>query len=531
MKITFLLLLAGGEDIYLATSILFPSIIDNFDTSSIEKILIVVKDDDSILLKMRLDELKEKVNHNLKISVVSESNLIDNKKIKNTYYLQMLLKLLSCKMIKTEYYLTLDADIIFFNKSNFNDFVSKDESGSLKAHFYKSKKIDVWTERSVKYLEYKNKLEFTINQTPFVFKTNLVNKMIKNINLYDLILNKQCSEYTLYFIYLLKNNLFFDNYKFSRFSEFSISYPVTLLSGEKLSKFLRIIKNKKKAILIIQSRVNMHLKLKSFINEVTPSNYYNKPKIGLLTCVSGKKYLKRYKKAIELKQKYCIYHNYTFIYEYNDTKKYPKDKGWIKIYKLKEKLEDYDFIMVSDADSIITNRDVRIEDIIFKYMKENHNMLITSDYNSINSGNMIWKNNNVSKTLISEFLRIGDDKVRYTINKPYRTKGIYEQPTLIYLINKFIDIRNKIKIIPQFEMNSYGKFTHFVNDKNIIKKINDIPNRCFWKEGDFLIHFAGYNYMKDGDFEHDIDNIIKKYVNIYDTKLKEKEGSDFGKIR
>ena len=45
--------------------------------------------------------------------------------------------------------------------------------------------------------------KYSVNQTPFIFKTELI-KMLNDIDVEKLILENQCSEYTLYHIYLLK---------------------------------------------------------------------------------------------------------------------------------------------------------------------------------------------------------------------------------------------------------------------------------------------------------------------------------------
>ena len=151
-----------------------------------------------------------------------------------------------------------------------------------------------------------------------------------------------------------------------------------------------ILKKQNKPISIIQSRTNTHIRLSNSIKNIVPKSYFKKYKIGLLTCVTNNMYYKRYKKALEIKKNYCRHHNYScLIYKINEND-YEHKNGWIKIYKLLELLNNYDYIFCSDADVIITNRDIRIEDIIFKYMREKHNMLITTDFNSINSGNIIW---------------------------------------------------------------------------------------------------------------------------------------------
>ena len=62
-------------------------------------------------------------------------------------------------------------------------------------------------------------------------------------------------------------------------------------------------------------------------------------------------------------------------------------------------------------------------------------------------------------------LNLRDNKIRYSLNKPFFPKGIYEQPSLIYLYNKYENWSHRIKIIPQFEINSYSEY--LVKEENI----------------------------------------------------------------
>ena len=117
------------------------------------------------------------------------------------------------------------------------------------------------------------------------------------------------------------------------------------------------------------------------------------------------------------------------------------------------------------------------------------------------------------------------------IQKPYKPKGVYEQPNLIHLINKYEDIKNSVKIIPQFEMNSYANFMPELKLPNILKKIDNTVNRCNWKNGDFLIHLAGFNYLENDKFKFRIEPFIKKYVNRYYENIIKKVGKDYNKIK
>jgi hypothetical protein len=112
----------------------------------------------------------------------------------------MYLKLKIAQKVTTKYYITLDADIYFCKKSSSLNFF-KD-----KAYYKKINVKDKWGNRCEKVLDHK--LEYQTNQTPFVFITGFVKKMLQEINVKDHILKDKCSEYTLFLTYMLKNNYF-----------------------------------------------------------------------------------------------------------------------------------------------------------------------------------------------------------------------------------------------------------------------------------------------------------------------------------
>ena len=290
------------------------------------------------------------------------------------------------------------------------------------------------------------------------------------------------------------------------------------------------ILNDNEVIGCIQSRTNQHYNLIDTLKNYLDNCNYKKYKIAVLTVVTNDNYYKKYKDAIYVKSKYCKYNNYKFEFYILNEKTFDLKKGWLKIYKLKEIIKNYDYVFMSDADVIITNNDIRIEDIILQYDNYNNFMFITSDYNSLNSGNIIWKNCEETINFIDKLLEIKDSEIRLTLNKPFKVIGIYEQPTIIYMINKYEEYRNKIRIIPQFTMNSYLDCLPISSLPNIIKNINNVENRCKWKFNDFLVHFAGCNYNTEG-LNINFDKLIKKYCIIYKLNIIKKEGTDYGTIR
>ena len=528
--ITFVLPLSSFRDINVAVNILFPSISQFFNLSDLKNTIVILNKKDFDCFNLHLYKTNINYTDILKIKIVDESDLYSKKTI-STYYLQMLLKLLISNHISTDYYLTLDADNIFTKKCNKNNFYSNKDKAfnskafNSKAFYHKIKVKDKWLDRAEKCLDVI--VDFNTNQTPFVFKTELVKNMLENIDTPYFILKKFCSEYTLYLAYLVKNNLFDNNYIDKHFTGPIINKALVDNVNQdievKLNESFLIDDNI--VITCIQSRTNTLDVLLDVIKMYIDNITYKRLKIGLLTVISNGNYFERYQDALFIKKDYCKYYNYDFI-----IKLLEYCNGWDKLSLLYEKLnEDYDYIMTSDADVVITNRDKSIEDLILKYdnnISEDSNtiMLITKDYNSLNSGNIIWKNCEETKVFLKKVLDVKTN-IRYTLNKPFKSIGIYEQPSIIYIINKEYEYyKDKINIIPQFEMNSYLP---------IVCKNKSNKNRGHWEVNDFLIHFAGFNYDKDKKLREKLDlkSVIKRFCNIYMIKIIQKEGRDYGNIK
>jgi len=437
-----------------------------------------------------------------------------------TYYFQMYLKLLAYKIVETDFYVTLDSDIIFTMDFNNNNFIENN-----KAYTYLVKSVDTWIVRANKYFDVK--LEYSTNQTPFVFKTKLVKEMFDKVDVESIIMEKNCNEYGSFFAFMIKNKLFKDNYIIKPFRKVGLNYKILKDKSKEdiIKAFHQLAKTS--FISVIQSRTLIHNKLKNEFKKYIPNCKFKMGNIALLTIIGGKDYYQRYKLSVEIKKLYCRKNFYDFYFIY----KHQKVDGWAKIEKLLEVMKEnkYEYIFVSDGDVTITNLDRRVETIVNRYYGKDYICYMCTDNNSLNSGNIIWKSCPQSILFLEKMLKIRDDDIRYSIKTPFVPKGIYEQPSLIYLYNKYENWRALIKIIPQFEINSYSKF--LVNEANIVDSVNGVVNRLLWEPGDFLVHYAGANYKKlleDKEFNEKMNGIISFYQRQIITK---KEGNDFGKIK
>ena len=238
----------------------------------------------------------------------------------------------------------------------------------------------------------------------------------------------------------------------------------------------------------------MLLNLKRHIIE----DYKKYNDIGILTCIIGKEYIEKCSYGRLSKEVYCYKNNYDFIIgnnkDYDKITHRDKRFGWLKVYKLIEILNSYDYIFVSDADVSIMNYGLKLESIINRFMDNNTLMIITKDQNDINSGNFIVKGKN---ELIYKYISLWKDNLQ---NK-YSYIGEQDQPSLINIILN-TDFKKYVRIIDQSIINSYP----------------DIPinrNAKIYKPNDLLVHYAGYTWhdkefsdcMKDNFF-----NKLKKTI-------------------
>ena len=90
---------------------------------------------------------------------------------------------------------------------------------------------------------------------------------------------------------------------------------------------------------------------------------------------------------------------------------------------------------MSDTDVTITNPDIRIENIINRYYKKNALCYLTTDMNSINTGNVIWRVCDESINFL-EKIKNTRGKFRYDLKEPFIPKGIMNNLHLFIFTTK-----------------------------------------------------------------------------------------------
>lgn len=188
--------------------------------------------------------------------------------------------------------------------------------------------------------------------------------------------------------------------------------------------------------------------------------------IAVVTMAVGSKYRDAVRLGIENKRLYCQQHGYDFICleESLDTS---RPIQWTKILLLQKVLEnpEYQWVFWSDADSMVMNLGVRLEEFI----DAEYNLIIGKDCHGINSGQFFLKNCPWSLKLLSDVYG--------------RTECIHhcwwEQRALQLELEENPEVFKRSKIVPQRLFNSYAK------------EIADFCPSSWYKPGDFIIHFPG----------------------------------------
>jgi hypothetical protein len=155
---------------------------------------------------------------------------------------------------------------------------------------------------------------------------------------------------------------------------------------------------------------------------------------------------------------YALSHNYVFNMFIHPPAPW-SETVWGKITYLKKRLAEFDWVMWIDADAMITNHRVRIEDLIEK-AGEGKDLIISSDLNGLNAGVFLLRNCEWSQ-LFLQFVESRKDE--------YLSHRYPEQEAMDAVI-KDGETRHHVAYLPQWLLNQFW---------------------LQWIPGDFIIHHAG----------------------------------------
>ena len=197
----------------------------------------------------------------------------------------------------------------------------------------------------------------------------------------------------------------------------------------------------------------------------------------ITTLVIGADYKKGLQDCLESKRAYATANGYTYIEGGERFWDRKKPIAWSKIPFLLDvcsKLPEGALIWQSDADVLITNQELRIEDVMVPLLPADKDMLLTLDAcGHINSGNILFRNTPWARDF---WKRVGE-QTQFTYHI------WWENAAMINLYNTIPEDKSKIHIT-----NNHKAFNAY---------LRGLSGEPLGEQGDFLVHFAGVYNPKD----------------------------------
>lgn len=191
-------------------------------------------------------------------------------------------------------------------------------------------------------------------------------------------------------------------------------------------------------------------------------------------------------------EQYCNKHDYKCVLEDKILDK-SRSPSWSKIKLLQREMNnnpDYDIIVWVDDDILITNTEIKFEELIKSYSFDN--ILISEDVvesSPFNCGVLVCKNNKQTYNYLKEIWELCEKYPKYKFN------GYWEQ-----------DI-----ITIHYKSESFQKSSLTIIPHNIIQSFYRdyaIPEEKKWRPGQFSVHLTGMHLLRRIQLRDEILSII-----------------------
>jgi len=147
--------------------------------------------------------------------------------------------------------------------------------------------------------------------------------------------------------------------------------------------------------------------------------------------------------------------------------------AWSKLHFIREALADHDWVFWSDADSLVMNPTIALED----FTQTAADLVITRDHHGINSGSFLLRRSEWSHRFI-EALWACPEAPDYQKHFNIWTDRLWENRAFWMVLNRH-EYRRHTLVVPQRRLNSYARGLHPGNaDAN-------------FQPGDFILHLPG----------------------------------------
>jgi mannan polymerase II complex MNN10 subunit len=184
---------------------------------------------------------------------------------------------------------------------------------------------------------------------------------------------------------------------------------------------------------------------------------------------------------------YARRHGYDLIVDYETHT--DRSVVWWK-FNMAERLiksAKYDWIWWLDFDTLITNTDIKLANIIEEELKNTTNpeaidYILTHDCNGLNAGSFVFRGHERSLKLIHDSYAMHDEAKK-------EDKHLSEQDTTVKLLKENQAIAETAHRVPQWKLNAFPQEIACYDD-----------SRRVWEHGMFVLHFAGaWAHVKGDD--------------------------------
>ncbi|KAJ4778653.1 hypothetical protein LUZ62_062910 [Rhynchospora pubera] len=170
--------------------------------------------------------------------------------------------------------------------------------------------------------------------------------------------------------------------------------------------------------------------------------------------------------------------------------------SWSKILAVKSSLRDHDWVFWNDADTLVTNPDIYLENILLALGGRNDfnstpDFILTEDYNGVNAGVFFFRKSEWSERFLdtwwnqTSFVKFGSTK-----------SG--DNDALMYLISKLPKEEKQVHVQISPMQCLFNSYPWFPSRKSVYRLL--LSPWTTWQgaysEGDFMVHLAGIGNKK-----------------------------------
>lgn len=210
----------------------------------------------------------------------------------------------------------------------------------------------------------------------------------------------------------------------------------------------------------------------------------------ILTLAIGTDFRASLARALHSKREYAALHGYTYIQGGEEFWDRERPIPWSKVafvLDVLENIQDGELVFLSDADVVITNPALRLEEQVCPLLPSNKDLLMTIDAcGHLNSGNMLMRN--------SAWLR--DWWRRVDMQRDLTYHIWWENAAMIRLLETVPEDLARTEITAEhIRFNAY---------------LQGLPGQPLWSPGCFLVHFAGvYNLEKMEEMQEMVLKVVQ----------------------